>query len=180
MPRTWDSTAEALLAKLSESGMSYHQLSKATGVPRPSLIRFMNGNTGLQGVTIDKLMAYFGLVVVEQPAKTPKRKAKVKGRWNVASISRGKNGRRTIQFVGPDAKRRSIRLGKVSQRVGEAVKVKVEDLATNAITGHPPSDETARWLAGLGEDLARKLAKVGLVPERQTAALGGIFGWVYR
>jgi len=77
MPRTWDSTAEALRAKLSESGMSYHQLSKATGISRPSLIRFLNGNTGLQGVTIDKLMAYFNLVVVERPAK--RRRAKKGG-----------------------------------------------------------------------------------------------------
>ena len=69
MPRTWDSTEEALRAKLSESGLSYHELSKATGVNRPSLIRFLNGNTGLQGITIDKLMAYFGLVVVERPTK---------------------------------------------------------------------------------------------------------------
>ena len=69
MPRTWDSTQEALRAKLSESGLSYHELSKATGVNRPSLIRFLNGNTGLQGITIDKLMAYFGLVVMERSAK---------------------------------------------------------------------------------------------------------------
>ncbi len=69
MARTWDSTQQALRAKLSESGMSYHQLSKATGVPRPSLIRFLNEDTGLQGVTIDKLMAYFNLVVVERRAK---------------------------------------------------------------------------------------------------------------
>ena len=80
MPRTWDSTAEALRAKLVETGMSYHQLSKATGVNRPSLIRFLNGNTGLQGVTIDKLMAHFNLVVVERPPKRPKHKKKTKGR----------------------------------------------------------------------------------------------------
>ena len=37
-------------------------------------------------------------------------------------ISKDPNGRRTIQFVGSDGKRRSIRLGKVSQRQAEAVK----------------------------------------------------------
>ena len=34
----------------------------------------------------------------------------------MASITRESNGRRTIQFVCGDGKRRSIRLGKVSQR----------------------------------------------------------------
>jgi len=37
----------------------------------------------------------------------------------MASITKQPNGRRTIQFVGPDRKRRSIRLGKVSQRYAE-------------------------------------------------------------
>ena len=46
----------------------------------------------------------------------------------MASISKEPNGRRTIQFVGADGKRRSIRLGKVSQRTAEMVKVKVEAL----------------------------------------------------
>jgi len=90
----------------------------------------------------------------------------------MASISREKNGRRTIQFVGPDGKRRSIRLGKVSQRVAEAVKVRVEHLAAAAITGHALDAETARWVAELSDSLADKLAKVGLIAERESATLG--------
>ena len=46
----------------------------------------------------------------------------------MASITRQPNGRRTIQFVGPDGKRRSIRLGKVTQRTAEGIRVKVEAL----------------------------------------------------
>ena len=88
----------------------------------------------------------------------------------MASISREKNGWRTIQFVGPDKKRRSIRLGKVSQRVAEAVKVKFERLNAAAIAGHAPDDETTRWLAGLEQVLADKLAK-GLMPRRENVAL---------
>ena len=45
----------------------------------------------------------------------------------MASINNEPNGRRTIQFVGADGKRRSIRLGKVSRRQAESVKVKVEE-----------------------------------------------------
>lgn len=90
----------------------------------------------------------------------------------MASISRESNGRRTIQFVGVDGKRRSIRLGKVSQRAAEAVKVRVEHLANAAESGGPLDPETARWVAEIGDDLADKLARVGLIPERQTANLG--------
>lgn len=89
----------------------------------------------------------------------------------MASISRERNGRRTIQFVGTDGKRRSIRLGKVSQKTAEAVKAKVEHLVAAVVTGHALDGETSRWVAALGDDLADKLARAGLVPERQSATL---------
>ena len=89
----------------------------------------------------------------------------------MASISREPNGRRTIQFVGPDGKRRSIRLGKVSQRTAEAVKVKVEALNTAALTGHAPDDEVARWAAGLDQAMSDKLAAVGLLARRQYVSM---------
>lgn len=78
MPRTWGSALEALREKLVETGMTYHQLSQATGVTRPSLIRFLNGTTGLQGTTVDKLFRYFDLKVVEAGPTTrrPKRKGR--------------------------------------------------------------------------------------------------------
>jgi hypothetical protein len=79
----------------------------------------------------------------------------------MASISRQPNGRRTIQFVAPDKRRRSIRLGKVSQRTAEAIKVHVERLVAAAIGGHAPADETTRWVTTLDDALAGKLAKVG-------------------
>lgn len=85
----------------------------------------------------------------------------------MASISREPNGRRTIQFMDTDGKRRSIRLGKVSQRAAEGIKVKVEGLVASKITGHALDDETARWLTTLGDDLAA----VGLMPRRERATL---------
>ena len=82
----------------------------------------------------------------------------------MASVTHDKKtGRRTIQFVGADGKRRSIRLGKVNKRQAEAVKVKVEDLAASAITNHPAGDETSRWVATLDDELRDKLAAVGLL-----------------
>jgi site-specific recombinase XerD len=85
----------------------------------------------------------------------------------MASISRESNGRRTIQFVGPDGKRKSVRLGKVSQRTAEGVKVRMEALVVAQLTGQPVDDETARWLADRDNRMADKLARVDLIPQRK-------------
>jgi integrase len=90
----------------------------------------------------------------------------------MASISSAPGGLRTIQFVASDGKRRSIRLGKVSQRIAEEIKVKVEQLNAAAIASLPQDAETARWVAGIGDELAGRLAAVGLIPRRRTATLG--------
>ncbi len=88
----------------------------------------------------------------------------------MASISKQPNGRKTIQFVAPDLKRKSIRLGKVSIRAAEAVKLKVEHLVSAMETKHALDAETARWLTEIPDDLQNKLAAVGLIgqPERTT------------
>ncbi len=89
----------------------------------------------------------------------------------MASITREPNGRRTIQFVGSDGKRRSIRLGKVSQRFAEVVQVKVEHLAAAQTTGGALDGETARWVAERDTVMLDKLAAVGLIPKQQRATL---------
>jgi integrase len=90
----------------------------------------------------------------------------------MASVSRGRNGRRVIQFVGPDGKRRSVRLGKVPQKTAEEVKTKVEHLVAAAASGTAWDADTARWVAGVGDELAGKLAAVGLAPPRRSVTLG--------
>lgn len=89
----------------------------------------------------------------------------------MASITRERNGRRTIQFVASDKKRKSIRLGKVSQRVAEAVKIRVEHLNAAKIHGHAIDDETSRWVGNLDDKLADKLSAVDLIPKRERATL---------
>ncbi len=90
----------------------------------------------------------------------------------MASISKASNGCRTVQFVGADGKRRSIRLGRVSHRQAEAVKFRVEALNAAAVSHCPIDRDTAVWLDGIGRDLAARLAAVGLVAERESATLG--------
>jgi integrase len=90
----------------------------------------------------------------------------------MASITRDPNGRRTIQFVASDGKRRSLRLGKVSQRTAELTRVKVDALARSASLRQSPDDEVARWVVELDQVMADKLAAVGLIPKREVATLG--------
>ena len=89
----------------------------------------------------------------------------------MASISNDPNGRRRILFNGADGKRRAVRLGKVSLRFAESVKVKIEDLVSATITGHAPADETSRWLVDLDSQLHDKISAVGLARRRARATL---------
>jgi len=88
----------------------------------------------------------------------------------MASISSQPNGGRVIQFSGADKRRRSVRLGKMPMRTAEAIKVRIERLVGASLTGFAVDDETSRWLAGLDDKLADKLARCGLVQERDTAS----------
>ena len=88
----------------------------------------------------------------------------------MASLTR-ENGGWKIQFMRPDKKRPSIRLGKVQKRQAEAVKIRVEHLVAAIFTGHAVDDETARWVAGLDDKMTEKLANVGLIAPREVATL---------
>jgi len=90
----------------------------------------------------------------------------------MASISKDTAGNRTVQFVGTDGRRRSVRLGKVNAKMAEGIKLKVETLAASVAARLPLDSETAAWLGNIGDDLAAKLAAVGLIPPRQSAKLG--------
>jgi integrase len=92
----------------------------------------------------------------------------------MASIGKDPGGLRRILFVAPDGKRKTIRLGKATQRTAEGIKTKVEALVVAAITGSPLDDEVARWVADLDGPLPDKLAAVGLIAPRKAATVGGM------
>jgi len=89
----------------------------------------------------------------------------------MASLSCSKNGLKTIQFTAKDSKRRSIRLGKLSKKAAESVKMMVEHLVTASITGHALDNKVALWLAELDDVMLDKLARVGLAQPRESALL---------
>ena len=91
----------------------------------------------------------------------------------MASISYDRaTGRRTIQFVGADGRRHSIRLGRVAQRQAEAFKIRLEDLIAARVTGYVPREETLLWLSKLDDETYTKLSDLHLAAPRKRAILG--------
>ena len=83
----------------------------------------------------------------------------------MASIAREKNGTRRILFVASDGSRKTIRLGKVSQRAAEGIKTRVEQLLEAVNFNRPMETALVEWVVGLEPWLAKKLANVGLIPD---------------
>ncbi|MBL4809922.1 MAG: site-specific integrase [Phycisphaerales bacterium] len=95
----------------------------------------------------------------------------------MASISRDKNGTKRITFTDANGKRHTIRMGKMSVKVAEAFKARLERLIESRLSNTAINSDTAQWLAGLPDDTYTKLAKAGLVEPREQAkacTLGGM------
>jgi len=97
----------------------------------------------------------------------------------MASVASDPGGRKRVQFVGPGGTRKTIRLGKTSEKNAEAVARHVEELLAAKISGQPVGRQTAVWLAEIGEGLRDKLAAVGLVEgERRTTVAEYLARWL--
>jgi integrase len=86
----------------------------------------------------------------------------------MASVAKdGNGGRRRILFIDPtDGHRRTLRLGKCSERAAENVCRHLEELLSARIRGHAVNPATAAWLTEIGDALRERLAKVGVVEPR--------------
>ena len=97
----------------------------------------------------------------------------------MASISHEKKtGRRAVQFVGRDGKRRTVRLGKVNKRQAETAKAYIEDLLACRTTGTAPKGTTAEWLAGVPDKILQRLERVGLVAQQERQECPTLAEWV--
>src|SRR5262245_4200532 len=98
----------------------------------------------------------------------------------MASISDDGNGRRRIQFIDRNGKRKTIRLVEATQRDADEFCTKVESLNVAAILGKPVDNETARWVKNLGNVLHAKLVKAGLATPRASVPTLGAFlqSWI--
>ena len=90
----------------------------------------------------------------------------------MASVVNRPNGRREIQFTDAAGERQTIRLGKMPKRDAESVKTRIEYLLTATISKQPLDGDTAKWVASLDSVMSDRLAKAGLMRQRETALLG--------
>jgi len=90
----------------------------------------------------------------------------------MASITNEKNGRRTLQFVDANGKRRSVRLGKITKRDADVIKLRVEKLLSAKIAGHTVDNDTAKWLTILPTAVRNKLSNAGLIEAGENTILG--------
>lgn len=90
----------------------------------------------------------------------------------MASVINRPGGHRWIQFVDPDSKRQTIRLGKMPKKAAETVCSRVEELLAVKMAGATIDRDLAGWLASIDDTLRSKLAAVGLCEARESALLG--------
>ncbi len=88
----------------------------------------------------------------------------------MATLYSKTNGTRAIQFYLDDV-RKTIRLGPVARKSAEMFRLHVEHLLNARLMQTAAPSETAGWLSTLPDETYGKLARTGLVPERQKAAL---------
>ncbi|OYP34144.1 tyrosine-type recombinase/integrase [Rhodopirellula sp. MGV] len=84
----------------------------------------------------------------------------------MASITKKANGRKVIQLVCPDGKRRSIRLGKIDMAGAKDYKHMIEAIASRRWGGLPPTLPQVEWLNELTDDVHERLASCGVVSSR--------------
>jgi integrase len=85
----------------------------------------------------------------------------------MASISKETRGGAVqwrVFFRNKHGQRQTIRLGKINKRAADSIRVKVEALNVAAIAGTDPDENTARWVATIGDELRQKLVNAGLIP----------------
>lgn len=95
----------------------------------------------------------------------------------MASLCRDKNGGKRILFMDGDGDRRTLRLGTLSVKAAESVRLRVEALIAARFAGTPIDAETARWLADLPDVMHARIVRAGLADAREKMArvtLGGL------
>jgi hypothetical protein len=85
---------------------------------------------------------------------------------------------RTIQFVGADGKRRSIRLGKVNKKQAESAKLHIEELIACKTTCTAPKPTTTEWIIGLPDTIRRRLEHAGLIEPQERRECPTLAEWL--
>lgn len=93
-------------------------------------------------------------------------------------VTSPKSGGRMIQFFGKDKKRRKLRLGKVTMKQAETVRLHVEELVACQVCGTSPKGTTTEWLTTVPDWLRERLERVKLVEPREGLASRTLDDWL--
>lgn len=88
----------------------------------------------------------------------------------MASVCCDKGGLKRITFKSLDGKRRTLRLGKRSEKYANDVRRHVEAILASAGARLPLDQQTSLWVADIEDELHSRLASAGLVNPREAAA----------
>jgi integrase len=81
----------------------------------------------------------------------------------MASIGRDPGGKKRILFVALDGSRKTIRLGKMTEKSANEIQGRVERLISAVESNTAIDADTAAWVNGISPKLRKKLWKVGLI-----------------
>ncbi len=97
----------------------------------------------------------------------------------MASVVTETGGRRLIQLSPSEhSGRPKIRLGKVTKREAESVRVHVENLLRAKRTGSPIPPSTADWLANVPESLRKRMDRVGISEQKERRHCPTLGAWL--
>lgn len=81
----------------------------------------------------------------------------------MASVVTFADGLRRVDFaMTPNGPRKTVRLGRVSAKVADAWKSRIESIIADRLAGRPHNAEISEWLGRLDERILARLRKVGL------------------
>ncbi len=95
----------------------------------------------------------------------------------MATLFTEKSGSKRIQFQF-NGRRKSLRLGKATQRQAESVRVKIESLLAAKQANLPMDSETSGWIGGISDELHERLAAFGLVKAKTSIGDRGIGAFI--
>lgn len=84
----------------------------------------------------------------------------------MASASQERSGSWRVQFMPPSRRRRQIlRLGKVTKRVAEEIKIHIERIVESRKAGLALDERSEKWIATLPERLRQRLVELGVIED---------------
>lgn len=89
----------------------------------------------------------------------------------MASVIKRPNGHHWVQFKGLDGKRKTLRLGVISESQANEIRRRVDAVLAARITGEPLDRQTADWLSSLHGKLHDRVAATGLTEKRPTGSV---------